>query len=101
MYAICSIKKNDVKDCVEAMNKSGDRGDLIQTSGKKYNNMDNHRSQVEPMHDKVSEDFDYLIDMESKTIHSDAECANCGKDTIKARLINLKTTGLEICSCAR
>lgn len=101
MYAICSVKKDDVKNCVEAMNTSGNRGDLIQTSGKKYTTMEAHRAQVGPMHKKVEEEFDYIIDMKSMTIHSDAECDNCGNDRIKARLINLKTTGLNICTCAK
>ena len=101
MYAICSVKKDDVKNCVEAMKEANHRGDLIQTSGKKYTMVDRNRDHVKSMHDKMSEELYYLIDMETLTIHDNAECPNCAHDQISARLINLKSTGLPICSCVK
>lgn len=98
MNAICTVKKNDVRDCVKEMRRVGYNGDLIQTSGPKYTQLDNHRSGVPTMMEAVSEQFDYIIDLEKETLHA-AGCDKCGPNRIRARIVNVKSTGLKICKC--
>lgn len=98
MNAMCTVKNNDVLNCVKEMLRVGYNGDLIQTSGPKYTHLDNNRSDAPYMANRVSKQFDYIIDLEAETVHA-ANCDKCGRERIRARLINLKSTGLKICKC--
>lgn len=100
MDAICTVKKNDVRDCVVAMQEGGQRGDLIQTSGPKYVSLEKAMHMVPGMHAAVEKQFKYVIDMKTATLH-ETGCDQCGDDKIKARLINVKSSGLEVCSCVK
>jgi len=95
---ICTVKQDDVKNAVEEMNSRGVNCALIQTSGKKYHSMDNNRDEVLPMTERVNNQFNYVIHMCTATIHTSEDCVkDGGDDYIKARIINLPATGLELC----
>jgi len=85
MYAICSVKKDDVLKAVETMKRNGYKFPVFQFSGKKYKELERNQAQVIQMCQKVQSEV-------RKT------CGKRGQNVVGARLVNPKTTGLKMCS---
>ena len=98
MNAMCSVKKNDVRDHVRIMKREGYHGSLTQTSAKAYNRMDKSATRDRDASDFVDrhDDFDYTINLDTERIHKKG-CSRAGKNTIEARLIDIPATGLKVC----
>lgn len=100
---MCSVKKDDVKQHVVIMKQSGNynaNSVVIQTSVKKVTTLENSTTMNDDIMKFVNKlKFSHRIDIENGRVHV-AECEQ-GETGIKARLINLKSTGLNICECCK
>lgn len=97
MYAICSVKKDDVLKAVETMKRNGYKLPVFQFSGKKYKELERNQAQVIQMCQKVQSEAIYVINLNTKRLHRKT-CGKRGQNIVGARLANPKTTGLKLCS---
>lgn len=101
--AMCSVRQNDVRDHIKLMKANNKRGILIQTSGKKYKDLEKKPNSERDILSSAFSDtleYTYVINMDTETIHKEG-CSLRGNDYILARLINLGATGLKLCECAK
>jgi len=97
MYAICSTKKDDVLNCVVKMVKEDQDGPIFQFGAAKYKELERDQSKVIKSYRKVVNDTRHVINLKTKKIHKKG-CRYIGKNTVDARLVNIKSTGLKTCS---
>ena len=83
--------------CIEEMISKDKIMPLIQFGGKTYNDLEKNRHKVLDACEKVENEFDYVINLNTRRIHK-KDCKCQGRNVIKARLVKLTSTGLSTCS---
>ena len=97
MIAVCSIKKNDVIECVKAIG-NGSCEVIMQTTNRRYTELNNKTQDVPGFSKRHA--AKHIVDMDAKTLHT-MKCKKAGKRVVKARIINKIATGLVVCKCCK
>ena len=95
MYAICSTKKNDVRDAVRDMKKSGRWGDIYQLSKVDYNALEADNSKIPEKVASLS--CNHVVNVLKGTLHKQGCKKALDTSAQAARIVRISEAGLKLC----